>query len=131
LSLGWPTVKNFFYGQTLWDYGVNDIPEVMALDPEEAVWVVVKARELYWARPLGWRDDGLEVVCALFAVLVIVGAGALLGDATVGVSLAFAAIFTAWPFVRKREKSKFRPYVFAALKARGHIGTGPASQTQS
>jgi hypothetical protein len=44
-------IKYFFYGQTLWDYGVNDIPEVMALDPEEAVWVVLKARELYWARP--------------------------------------------------------------------------------
>lgn len=122
-------VKNFFYRQTLWDYGANDIPEVMALDPEEAVWVVLKARELYWARPSAGREDGLQALYALSAVAVIAGGGALLGYATLGVSLAFAAILATWPFARKREKRKFRPYVFAALKVRGHIGPGSNSQT--
>ena len=111
-----------FYLFILWDDGVSDIPELMALEPKEAMQVVIDAKQAQMAadvgRPMRWKGL-LEIAYVLAIFVSTIAAAVLLGYAAVLVILVGGSLLGFLIAHGRREYAiSLRPYIRAALKAR-------------
>ena len=114
---------NRFY---LWYSGYNDIPELMALDPAEAM-KVVNAAEQTDRDATFW--DQMSTRSVLRALYVMIAMGLLI-TAVVWVGLgplfrallAIAALFLK-PYFHRKHMDRLRPRIDQALKARQALST--------
>ena len=111
-----------FYRFILWDDGVSDIPELMALEPKDAMQVVIDAKQAQMAADFGkpMRRKGLLEIAYVLAIFVLtIAAAVLLGHAAVLVILVGGSLLGFLIAHGRREyEISLRPYIHAALKAR-------------
>jgi hypothetical protein len=110
-----------FYRFILWDDGVSDIPELMALEPKDAMQVVIDAKQAQMAadfgKPMRWKD--LSEIAYVLAVFVLMIAASVSLGYPILVVLAGGSLLGFLIARGRREYAiGLRPYIHTALKAR-------------
>lgn len=107
---------NRFY---LWYSGFSDIPELMALDPAEAMKIVTAAEQAerdatFWdqtsTRNMVRFFYGVLIAAVLIAAVVMTGLGPI-----VRALMAIAVLFVR-PYMHRKNMSRLRPRIYEALR---------------
>ena len=115
---------NLFHRLCLWHEGANDIPELMALEPAEAMKVIAAARQAEINATFWDTTSARNIVMSfgvVLLVIVMIAAGVLTGHRDIVDLAGFVAGVFGLGYVvfgRGREIRKLRPRVYEALKAR-------------
>ncbi len=110
-----------FYRFILWDDGVSDIPELMALEPKDAMQVVIDAKQAKLAtdfgKPMRWKSMA-EIGYVLAAFVLTIAAAVSLGHRVLAVLVGGSLLGFLIARGRREYAISLRPYIHAALKAR-------------
>jgi hypothetical protein len=109
---------NRFY---LWYSGFSDIPELMALEPAEAMKIVNAAQQVEYDATFWDQMSTRNVIRSFYVILaliLLITAITATGLAPIArVLLGISALFIR-PYAHRRNMNRLRPRIYEALKAR-------------
>ena len=110
-----------FYRFVLWDDGVSGIPELMALEPKDAMQVIIDATQAQMAADFGkpmQLKSLLEIGYVLVIFVVTIAAAVSLGHPVLAVLVGGSLLGLSIARGRREYAGDLLPYIHTVLKAR-------------